>query len=304
MTVHAPSSPSERELGLERLLEAVGQASFDSRAWRDLVQTLADELAPGGCEIAFHPRHGRQPAIRLNALRGLSAPGRDGEAEPSERAEPASLTLGTETNGAWRITVWSRARPAAAANNRAQALLDCLGPFLVAAFQTSFALRAGLIPDKSVLRDLWDPLRFGVLLVEPTLRLVFANMAAEDLLHTAALFRPFGGEGAVRPARRENFAALSQACEMVMDGAGSRASFPLLGPRDTPFGEVTVLAASADPFGWGGGHGASASRPSRLLVTLHPFEADAAREDEGLADQFGDSAFRRDARPDDTRTQH
>ncbi len=284
MRVSTPS-PIEQELCLERLFDVVSRASYDSRAWSGLVQALADELTPGGCEIAFHPRHGRSPQIRLNVLSAVSGSSPTSQSSRNAR-RPASLTLGEAPNGVWRIELWSNAEAEGGGRDRAKALLALLGASLCQAFQLSLALRAGMQPAKAMLCDLWDPLPFGVMLVEPSLRLLFANTAAEDFLHTAALFRPAGIEGFVRPARRENFAALTQACEMVLDGAGDRASFPMLDYRERGFGDVTVFAPPSGLFGWSGPRVQDVA-PSRLVVTLSPFEACPARADEDEASVTG-----------------
>ncbi len=253
----------------DQFLDQIREASFDLRLWDGVTATLAAATPEGGCDIAFHPRFANTPVIRLNgwsALNGGTAP----IAAIEEAGGRATLTLAEGASGNWKIRLWSRQM----ASDALSGLLRAQGAELKAAFATALALRAAAPPDVVRLGDLWDPLDFGVMLTEPFCRLRFANTAASDILASRALFRPTSAEGALRPALKENFAAFTQACEMMFEGAGERASFDMLGSRGEAVAAVTFLALRADGFGLPMPSGADRG-VRRLAVTIRLHDGDA-----------------------------
>lgn len=238
----AIASPSAFETRIEFLLEQLREASFDVRIWSQLARGIGEAVSSGHCRIGFHPHGMTGPAIRLNAL-GTSADRRAGrrQSDGSVEAEgvrpcDASMVLAETSSGVWKVEIWS------ADAYQAKILLSRLGATLTASFQVFRGLRGSGRAEFAQMRDLWDPLPFGVMLVDSHLHLRFANMASDDLLRTRALFRPFGREGAVRPTSQENYAAFCQACEILRDGQAERASFDMLDRLGGAFGEMSVFS--------------------------------------------------------------
>ena len=255
------------------LIQSVCEASFDPGRWDTIVRAIALRLAPGGCEIAFHPRSGRSPDIRLNAFRAVEGPARGAATSVSGEGETSrvSLVLARSSEGSWKIDLWSPAGPAHAPAGEAGRILSLLAPYLSAAFRLALDLQGESAGRANTLRDLWDPLPFGVMLLEPSLRLRFANMAADDLLRTRSLFRPFGREGFVQPTLRENFAALRQACEIVREGSAERASFTMLSREGEPAGDLTLFSLR----GPAGSPRRGEAGAEHLVATLSSFESEA-----------------------------
>ena len=261
--------PSAFEARIEFLLGQVREASFDVRIWSQLARGIGEAVSSGNCRIGFHPHGMTGPAIRLNAL-GTSADRRAGRGQGGAAIEAAgvrpcdaSLVLAETSSGVWKVEIWSTDA------YQAKVVLARLGASLVSSFQVFRGLRGAGRAEPAQLRDLWDPLPFGVMLIDPSLHLRFANMASDDLLRTRALFRPFGREGAVRPTSQENYAAFCQACEILRDGQAERASFDMLDRLGNPFGEMSVFSlahASGFPV-----LPTAEMESGCVVVTLRPF---------------------------------
>ncbi|WP_026358193.1 hypothetical protein [Aureimonas ureilytica] len=271
---HFATVPFEPELCLASLSDAMREATFEVRLWGKVAHALAEPLAPGGCHIAFHPHHSGAPTIRLNPWSAVSG-ATDFMASPHAvpPSSAASLTLARTLHGVWRIELWSNRADGGRSAGEAQRRLAAAMPTLLPAFRTCLALQGGGELDGATLSELWDPLPYGIMLLDPTLRLRFANMTADDLLHTRTLFRPFGREGRVQPALGENFLALTQACEMLRDGAGDRVSFDMASRSGESCAEITVIS----PHGLPGlsRRGESGFARDHLVVTLRSFAGGA-----------------------------
>lgn len=248
---------------------AIRDASANSGAWPRVVEAIAG-LRPGSrCKILGEAHEGasasRSMRIGRTGFRIVeggtfwsedcnplgSAGRRSGEifplfgAEGCRHGHGAALVLHRCPSRDWLVVLGAGQ---GAPGEWATECLDWLAPTLIPAFRISLALAAGMVPSVQDCGVVWDRLDRGVVVLSRELKLLRANVAAEELLSIRGAFRPLGRGGGLRLHCREADERLERAVACALADRTGSYSFCIECAAGLPAMEIVAQAARRLPL--------------------------------------------------------
>ncbi|MFD2238721.1 hypothetical protein [Aureimonas populi] len=274
---------------LQDIEDLARRASLAPALWSGVIEAIARHFPGSRCELTSEPSemterngfgrlHLTRRGMRPFGLReGLSADGSMAGMEPGKvvlahrpgaQAMPTGvrLVLHRGAGRLWSIVV----RPPAGARGSLPSIagmLTRLGPVLAGAFRTRHHIGTGAVPAREDIDIAWDALRHGTALLSRERRILAANVAAEDVLSSRAVFMPVGHHGRFRLRSASADDAFEKAMGRLLFGRGCRATVSCVDPAR---GEGVVINLATPGSCFVTRTEGAPAQPEHLVVILMP----------------------------------
>lgn len=158
----------------------------------------------------------------------------------------AGLMLHRAKGRYWALVVYP---PAHATGSYDAALVSMLREIeapLRRAFMIAHGLAVAAAPPASDFLADWDELAYGVLVLDPQLRCLGSNAAADDFLASRAFFAPVA-QRRLRLASRDDQARLEEAADRIANDGAQIQHLSLSNPRRGAGLDITIEGVGSDP---------------------------------------------------------